>query len=87
MKKFVLPILVIALAFGTAGCTSKKSSDNPSQVSAVSGNGEKSQSGYVDSRSDVVDVESTESGSLSQELTNSGVTSIGDITAIAAVNL
>lgn len=87
MKKFVLPLLVVTMAFASAGCTFKKSSENPAPTSVVSGGGEKTESGYVDDRSDVVTIDSAESGSLSQEMTNSGITSTGDLVGIAAVNL
>lgn len=61
MKKFLLPVLIVTLAFASAGCTFKKSSENPSPNPSATEAGEKAESGYVDSRSDVVAIDSTES--------------------------
>lgn len=87
MKKFVLTTLIVTLALASAGCTFKKPASNPPSVNTVSQSGEKTETGYVDSRSDIVSIDSSESGSLSQEMTNSGITSKEDIVGIAAVNL
>lgn len=81
MKKFVLLPVIAILVFSSTSCTFKKTQQSPVQVDA-----EKTGSGYVDTRSDVLVIETSDSGTLSQEMTNSGITSAKDLMEISAVN-
>lgn len=83
MKKSILPILAVAIAFSAASCTFKKASPEPVPPTQVS---EVREDGFVDTRSDVVSIDSTGSVAIAGELTNSGISSAADVNLVAVIN-